>query len=312
MPQPPRPPRPLHSEEPRQAEPFPGGSWEGGKGKRPRAAAAAGLCTRGPRPCPGPAAPPRPGRPAPRPPPRRQRGTAAGPGPRARTARTSAGKQGVITGTSYLLPLYIAKGRGATSLGVPEEVSLQRNETQRSPALWLSGALEGAPRPARGSPGWKNIDIAMRGVCPGPSSSSRFPGGELQSSVPAAELHTQGAAAARCCNRRVSLAMWLHFVPLPPRPPHLRPLLWAVAAPEPAAARRGASEERARAGEFARGRARSCCRGSCGGGAGRTREEAPPPARACARVSEECLCPCAGARACVRARVLPLPSHMCY
>lgn len=106
----------------------------------------------------------------------------------------------------------------------------------------------------------------MRGVCPGPSSSSRFPGGELQSSVPAAEPHTQGAAAARCCNRRASLAMWLHFVPLPPRSP--------TSAPSPGcggsrasrgaeSAGRGPPERLSGAGgsgEFERGRARSCCR----------------------------------------------------
>lgn len=147
----------------------------------------------------------------------------------------------------------------------------------------------------------------MRGACPGPSSSSRFPGGELQSSVPAAELHTQGAAAARCCNRRVSLAMWLHFVPLPPPPPphhhhHLRPLLWAVAAPaarsRPAAARWSASERRASAGEFERGRARSCCRGSCGGGGAGGRRPLCLPER----VS---LC------ACVCVRVRPAAPHTC-
>lgn len=37
----------------------------------------------------------------------------------------------------------------------------------------------------------------MRGVCPGPSSSSRFPGGELQSSAPAAELHTHAGRRRR-------------------------------------------------------------------------------------------------------------------
>lgn len=48
------------------------------------------------------------------------------------TAHTNAAKRGGATGTSYLLPLYIAKGRGAP-LGVPEEVFLQRNKHSARP-----------------------------------------------------------------------------------------------------------------------------------------------------------------------------------
>lgn len=140
----------------------------------------------------------------------------------------------------------------------------------------------------------------MRGVCPGPSSSSRFPGGELQSSVPAAEPHTQGAAAARCCNRRASLAMWLHFVPLPPAPSPPPPLR-AAAAPEPpavrsrpAAARRSASAERAGAGEFERGRARSCCRDPAAAAlAGRGGRPLCPSKREAASACVPARCACA-------------------
>ncbi|XP_056353809.1 translation initiation factor IF-2-like [Oenanthe melanoleuca] len=218
------PPRPLHSQ-PRQQSPFPAAAGKGGKGRRSGGGRRQALYG-GPRQCPGP-------------------------GHRAHERSETRGSDRHFLPAS---PLY-CKRPGSAARGAWRAL-LAKKQAQRSP----SRRLEAAPRPARGSPGWKNIDIAMRGVCPGSSSGSRFPGGELQSSVPAAEPHTQGAAAARCCNRRASLAMWLHFVPLPPAPPPPPPLR-AAAAPEPPAARsrsRGPPERLSGADEFERGRARSC------------------------------------------------------
>lgn len=144
---------------------------------------------------------------------------------------------------------------------------MQRNKHSARPLSGFRERWREPPRPGRGSPGWKNIDISMRGVCLGPSSSSRFPGGELQSSVPAAELHTQGAAAARCCNRRVSLAMWLHFVRLPPRPPPPTSApfsgLWRL----PSLPRRGAGRPRPAEAPQRRGREPASLRGAGRGAA---------------------------------------------
>lgn len=112
--------------------PFLAAAGKGGKGRRSSAGRRQALYG-GPRQCPGSAAP--------RPSARR----AAGRRRRAGTAHTNAARHGGATGTSYLLPLYIAKGRGAP-LGVPEEIFLQRNKHSARPlAGWReSPARQGA------------------------------------------------------------------------------------------------------------------------------------------------------------------------
>lgn len=162
----------------------------------------------------------------------------------------------------------------------------------RSPALRLCSG--GSPQPGERQPGLDEQRCRYEGRLPAvlPAAPASPEGRAAELSPPPPEPHTQGAAAGcRCRNRRVSLAMWLHFVSPPPRP--LRRL--------PSSPRSRAEPSRAAA-ERRGGERRRAGQGGQGGGGRAWARVSPPRAGVRAGVS-------AREPACVCGRC---PSHMCY